>query len=202
MDCSVPGFLIHHQLLELSQIHVHRVGDVLILSEASLTSIEISQITFLWRSVLLIKIQQRDLGVYFFMEDTSAMAQCVASVSNSAVITWKPLPLPGERLSFSHLPGENTGVPIPFSGFISPRCSSTRVTFLLIVLLKGKKMICFPVPSLKMWKLNPRDNDLFLKTRLQLPLVKCLGAAASLLPLSWASTLSPWSLPGPDPSCL
>lgn len=36
-------------------------------------------------------------------------------------------------------------------------------------------MICFPVPSLKMWKQNPRDIDLFLKPRLQLPLVRCLG---------------------------
>ena len=27
MDCSMPGFLIHHQLLELAQGHVHQVGD-------------------------------------------------------------------------------------------------------------------------------------------------------------------------------
>ena len=25
MDCSIPGFPVHHQLLELTQIHVHRV---------------------------------------------------------------------------------------------------------------------------------------------------------------------------------
>ena len=29
MDCSTPGFPVHHQLLELAQIHVHRVGDVI-----------------------------------------------------------------------------------------------------------------------------------------------------------------------------
>ena len=28
MDCSTPGFPVHHQLLELTQTHVHRVGDV------------------------------------------------------------------------------------------------------------------------------------------------------------------------------
>ena len=28
-DCSTPGFPIHHQLLELSQIHVHQVGDAI-----------------------------------------------------------------------------------------------------------------------------------------------------------------------------
>ena len=27
MDCSTPGLPVHHQLLELTQTHVHRVGD-------------------------------------------------------------------------------------------------------------------------------------------------------------------------------
>ena len=29
MDCSMPGFPVHHQLPELIQIHVHRVGDAI-----------------------------------------------------------------------------------------------------------------------------------------------------------------------------
>ena len=29
MDCSTPGFPVHHQLLELAQICVHRVGDAI-----------------------------------------------------------------------------------------------------------------------------------------------------------------------------
>ena len=29
MDCSTPGFPAHHQLLELAQTHVHRVGDAI-----------------------------------------------------------------------------------------------------------------------------------------------------------------------------
>ena len=29
MDCSTPGFLIHHQLLELTQTHVHRDSDTI-----------------------------------------------------------------------------------------------------------------------------------------------------------------------------
>ena len=29
MNCSTPGFLVHHQLLELAQIHVFRVGDAI-----------------------------------------------------------------------------------------------------------------------------------------------------------------------------
>ena len=29
MDCSTPGFPVHDQLLELTQIHVHLVGDAI-----------------------------------------------------------------------------------------------------------------------------------------------------------------------------
>ena len=29
MDCSTPGFTVHHQLQELAQIHVHQVGDAI-----------------------------------------------------------------------------------------------------------------------------------------------------------------------------
>ena len=29
MDCSMPGFPVHHELLELAQIHVYRVGDAI-----------------------------------------------------------------------------------------------------------------------------------------------------------------------------
>ena len=29
MDCSTPGFPVHHQLLELAQTHVHRIGDAI-----------------------------------------------------------------------------------------------------------------------------------------------------------------------------
>ena len=29
MDCSMPGLPVHHQLLELTQTHVHRIGDAI-----------------------------------------------------------------------------------------------------------------------------------------------------------------------------
>ena len=29
MDCSMPGFLVHHQLPELVQTHVHHIGDAI-----------------------------------------------------------------------------------------------------------------------------------------------------------------------------
>ena len=29
MDCSTPGFPVHHQLLELAQTHIHQVSDAI-----------------------------------------------------------------------------------------------------------------------------------------------------------------------------
>ena len=29
MDCNMPGFAVHHQLMELAQTHVHRIGDAM-----------------------------------------------------------------------------------------------------------------------------------------------------------------------------
>ena len=29
MDCSTPGLPVHHQLLEVTQTHLHRVGDAI-----------------------------------------------------------------------------------------------------------------------------------------------------------------------------
>ena len=47
MDCSMPGFPVHHQLLELAQTHVHRVSDAIQpshpLSSPSLPTFNLSQ---------------------------------------------------------------------------------------------------------------------------------------------------------------
>ena len=29
MDCCMPGFLVHHQILEFTQTHIHGVGDAI-----------------------------------------------------------------------------------------------------------------------------------------------------------------------------
>ena len=46
MDCSTPGFPVHHQLPEFTQIHVHRVGDAIqpshLLSSPSLPAYNLS----------------------------------------------------------------------------------------------------------------------------------------------------------------
>ena len=47
MDCSTPGFPVHHQLPELTQTHIHQVGDAIQpshpLSSPSLPAINLSQ---------------------------------------------------------------------------------------------------------------------------------------------------------------
>ena len=47
MDCSMPGLPVHHQLLELTQTHIHRVGDAIQpshpLSSSSPPSFNLSQ---------------------------------------------------------------------------------------------------------------------------------------------------------------
>ena len=60
MDCSMPGFIVHHQLLELAQTYVHRVSDAIqsshpLLSLLLLTSIFPSIQVFSSESVLRIK---------------------------------------------------------------------------------------------------------------------------------------------------
>ena len=58
MDCSTPGFPVHHQLLELAQTHVHRVSDAIQpshpLLSPSLPAFNLSQKQGLVQSNLLI----------------------------------------------------------------------------------------------------------------------------------------------------
>ena len=55
MDCSTPGFPVHHQLLELAQTHVHRVSDVIQpshpFSSSSLPAFNLSQHQGLFQGV-------------------------------------------------------------------------------------------------------------------------------------------------------
>ena len=56
MDCSMPGFPVHHQVLELAQTHVHRVSDAIQTSRPLSSSIPPAfnlsqhQSLFLWVS--------------------------------------------------------------------------------------------------------------------------------------------------------
>ena len=55
MDCSMPGFPVHHQLPEFTQTHVHRVGDAIQpshpLSFPSLPTFNLSQYQGLFKWV-------------------------------------------------------------------------------------------------------------------------------------------------------
>ena len=60
MDCSMPGFPVHHQLLELAQTHVHQVSDAIqpshpLLSPSPPASILPSIRVFFNKSVLHIR---------------------------------------------------------------------------------------------------------------------------------------------------
>ena len=59
MDCSTPGFPVHHQLLEPTQTHVHWVGDAIQpsypLSSPSPPAFNLSQHQGLFKSVLHIR---------------------------------------------------------------------------------------------------------------------------------------------------
>ena len=55
MGCSMPGFPVYHQLLELTQTHVRRVGDAIQLSHPlsspSLPSFKVLQGTVLYYEI-------------------------------------------------------------------------------------------------------------------------------------------------------
>ena len=59
MDCSMPGFPVHHQLLELDQTHVHQVSDAIQtsnpLSSPSPLAFDLPTINFSNESALCIR---------------------------------------------------------------------------------------------------------------------------------------------------
>ena len=67
MDSSTPGFPAHHQLLELAQTHVHRVGDAIQpshpLSSPSPPTFNLSQHQGLFQGVSLFASGGQSIGV-------------------------------------------------------------------------------------------------------------------------------------------
>ena len=53
MNCSTPGLPVHHQFLESTQTHVHRVGDAIQpshpLSSTSIPALNLSQHQYLFQ---------------------------------------------------------------------------------------------------------------------------------------------------------
>ena len=79
MDCSSPGFPVHHQLPELAQTHVHGVGDAIQpshpLSEASICC---------WM-VLFIQAPGSDIetvgGLILALQDSTPTGETVYSIA-------------------------------------------------------------------------------------------------------------------------
>ena len=71
LDCSKPGFPVHHQLLELAQTHVHRVGDAIQLSHPLLSpsppafNLSQHQCLFKWFSSLLQVAKVLELKLHY-----------------------------------------------------------------------------------------------------------------------------------------
>ena len=66
MDCSMPGFPVHHQLLELAQTHVHWVGDAIqpshLLSSSSPPALNLSQNQGLFQWVSYLQSGGQSIG--------------------------------------------------------------------------------------------------------------------------------------------
>ena len=85
MDCSTPGFPVHHQLPKLIQIHVHRVGDDIQPSHASVVPFPSSLQSFPASGSLQMSqfFHQLASHVWFFATPWIVAHQASLSITNS-----------------------------------------------------------------------------------------------------------------------
>ena len=89
MDCSMPGFLVHHQLPELAQTHVHQVGDVLQPSHP------LSSVPFSSRLQSFPAAGSFQMSQFFTSGGQSIGVSASASVLPTNIQHWFPLGLTG-----------------------------------------------------------------------------------------------------------
>ena len=86
MDCSTPVFPVHHQLLEFTQTHIHRVGDAIqqshLLSSPSLPTFNLYR-------------KQGSMSHFFASDGQSIRVSASASVLPMNTQNWFPLALTG-----------------------------------------------------------------------------------------------------------
>ena len=87
MDCSIPGFHVHHQLLEHTQTHASRVGD------AIQPSHPLSPLFLLPSIFPNIRVFSNESVLHIRWRNTEAPAS--ASVVSVNIQDWSPLGLPG-----------------------------------------------------------------------------------------------------------
>ena len=91
MDCSTPGFPIHHQLLKLAQTHLHRVDDAIqpshLLSSPSPSAFNLSQHQGLFQwvssSYQFSSVQFTLSRVWLFATPWTTARQASLSITNS-----------------------------------------------------------------------------------------------------------------------
>ena len=115
MDCSTPGFAVHHKLLKLDQTHVHWVSDAIQqshpLSSLSPPAFNIAQHQGLFQSVLHIRWP-------------SIEASASASVLPMNIQNWLPLGLTGwTSLQFKGLSRVFSNTTVQKHQFFGAQCS-------------------------------------------------------------------------------
>ena len=104
MDCSTPGFLVLHQLPELTQTHVHRVGDAIQsshpLSSHSHPAFNLSQHQGLFQGVSSL----HQVAKYWSFSFSICPSSNIQDWFPLGLIDWSDLPaVPGTLRSLDHL---------------------------------------------------------------------------------------------------
>ena len=87
MDCNAPGFPVHHQLLDLAQIHVHWVGDAIQISHPLSPSSP--------HAFNLSQHQSFQMSQFFTSGGQIIGASVLASVFPKSIQDWFPLACTG-----------------------------------------------------------------------------------------------------------
>ena len=87
MDCSMPGFPVHHQIPELIQIYIHRVGDAIQPSHSTVTGAELTQ----GKKVLYLCTQHHFGHVQLFATLWTVACQASVSTGSSRQEYWSVL---------------------------------------------------------------------------------------------------------------
>ena len=99
MDCSTPGFPVHHCLIELAQTHVHWVGHTIQPSHPLLSpsppALSLSQHQSLFQRVGLLHQVIKDWSFSFSISRSRTGVSASASVLPMNIQDWFPLGLTG-----------------------------------------------------------------------------------------------------------
>ena len=143
MDCRTPGFPVQHQLPELAQTHVHRVGDAIQLSHPLLSP-----------SPPAFNLSQHP-GFFQWVSGQSIGASSLASVIPMNIQDWFPLGLTGLiSLQSKGLSGVFSNTPVQKHQFFStptPQFKSISSSAFFLVQLSHPHMTTRKTIALTRW---------------------------------------------------